>query len=113
MLVRVRASSVNPVDNAIAAGMLVVGATGGVGSLAVQLAVAAGATVIAPAFPEADRYLRALGVADVLPRDDDVTAAVRELNVHVHQTYPLDRAAATMHALATTHTTGKIALRIA
>ena len=159
--------------------VLVVGATGGVGSLAVQLAVAVGATVIAPAFPEDERFLRALGVADVLPRGDDVAAAVHErypggvdalldtvsyapgaydaaltdgarvaspnsaagegpgrtnvmavpttdnldrlarlldagkLSVHIHQTYPFDQVAAAMHALATTHTLGKIALQIA
>ena len=159
--------------------LLVVGATGGVGSLGVQLAVAAGATVIAPAFPDDERYLRGLGVADVLPRSDDVAAAVRErypdgvdalldtvsfapgaydaalkdgarvaspnsaagegpgrtnvmavpttdnlqrlarlldageLDVPIHETYPLDQAAAAMHALATTHTRGKIALQIA
>jgi NADPH2:quinone reductase len=58
--------------------LLVVGATGGVGSAAVQLAVAAGATVVAPALPEDEDYLRALGVADVLPRDGDITAAVRQ-----------------------------------
>jgi NADPH2:quinone reductase len=58
--------------------LLVVGATGGVGSVAVQLAAAAGATVIAPALPEDERYLRALGVADILPRDGDVAATARE-----------------------------------
>jgi NADPH:quinone reductase len=58
--------------------LLVVGATGGVGSVAVQLATAAGATVIAPALPEDEYYLRALGVADILPRDGDVAAATRE-----------------------------------
>ena len=58
--------------------LLVVGATGGVGSLAVQLAARAGATVIAPALPEDETYLRNLGVTDVLPRDDDLVAQVRE-----------------------------------
>ena len=58
--------------------VLVAGATGGVGSVAVQLAAAAGATVVAPALPEDEDYLRELGVADVLPRDGDVAAAVRE-----------------------------------
>jgi len=58
--------------------LLVVGATGGVGSLAVQLAARAGATVIAPALPEDEAYLRDLGVTDVLPRDDDLVAHVRE-----------------------------------
>ncbi len=58
--------------------LLVVGATGGVGSFAVQLATAAGATVIAPALPEDEGYLRALGVADILARDGDIAAATRK-----------------------------------
>ena len=58
--------------------LLVVGATGGVGSFAVQLAARAGATVLAPALPEDEQLLRDLGVSDVLARDGDVTAAIRE-----------------------------------
>jgi NADPH2:quinone reductase len=58
--------------------VLIAGATGGVGSVAAQLAAAAGATVIAPGLPEDEDYLRGLGVAEVLPRDGDVVAAVRE-----------------------------------
>jgi NADPH:quinone reductase len=58
--------------------VLVVGATGGVGSFAVQLAARAGATVLAPALPEDEAYLRDLGVSEVLPRDGDVGAVVRE-----------------------------------
>jgi NADPH2:quinone reductase len=58
--------------------LLVVGATGGVGSFAVQLATAAGATVIAPALPEDEDYLRGLGGAEILPRDGDIAAATRE-----------------------------------
>jgi NADPH:quinone reductase-like Zn-dependent oxidoreductase len=135
LVVRVRASSVNPVDNAIAAGMLremvdhdfpvvlgrdyagiveaipsldlaaagvaplagiaalaavdalalsegetilIVGATGGVGSFAVQLAARARATIIAPAFEEDADYLRELGVTERLERDGDVVAAARD-----------------------------------
>jgi NADPH:quinone reductase len=48
--------------------VLVVGATGGVGSVAVQLAARAGATVLAPALPEDEDYLRDLGVSEVLDR---------------------------------------------
>jgi NADPH:quinone reductase-like Zn-dependent oxidoreductase len=44
--------------------MLIVGATGGVGSFAVQLAAHAGVTIIAPALPEDADYLRELGVAE-------------------------------------------------
>ena len=58
--------------------VLVAGAGGGVGSIASQLAVAAGATVLAPGRPEDEDYLRGLGVSEVLPRDGDVVAAVRE-----------------------------------
>lgn len=58
--------------------LLVVGAAGGVGSLAAQLAVRAGATVIAPGLPDDEEYLRALGVSAVLPRDGDVVELVRE-----------------------------------
>jgi NADPH:quinone reductase len=58
--------------------VLVIGATGGVGSVVVQLAAAAGATVIAPALPEDEDYLRGLGVNELLPREGDVVAAVRE-----------------------------------
>ena len=56
--------------------VLIVGANGGVGSFAVQLADAAGANVIAPARPEDEEYLRSLGVGELVPRDGDVAAAV-------------------------------------
>jgi len=58
--------------------VLIVGATGGVGSLAVQLAATAGATVVAPALPEDEPYLHELGVNELLPRDGDLAAAARE-----------------------------------
>jgi NADPH2:quinone reductase len=58
--------------------ILVVGATGGVGSFFVQLAAGAGAHVIAPAFAEDHDYLRRLGVSAFVDRDGDVAAAVRE-----------------------------------
>src|SRR5215211_1694925 len=58
--------------------VLIAGATGGVGSFAVQLASRAGATVVAPALAEDEEYLRGLGVSEVLPREGDVVAAVRE-----------------------------------
>jgi NADPH2:quinone reductase len=59
--------------------LLVAGATGGVGSLAVQLAARAGARILAPALPEDESFLRDLGVSDLLPRDGDVAQAVLEL----------------------------------
>jgi NADPH2:quinone reductase len=58
--------------------ILVVGANGGVGSFAVQMAADAGATVIAPALPEDEEYLRELGVGEILPREADVAALVHE-----------------------------------
>jgi NADPH2:quinone reductase len=58
--------------------VLIVGANGGVGSFAVQLADDAGATVIAPALLEDEEYLRELGVSEVLDRDADVAALVHE-----------------------------------
>jgi len=58
--------------------VLVVGASGGVGSFAVQLAAHAGATVVAPGLAEDEDYLRGLGVGEVVDRNADVVAAVRE-----------------------------------
>ena len=58
--------------------VLVVGAAGGVGSFFVQLAASAGATVIAPALPEDEEYLRGLGVAEIVDRNADVAAAFRD-----------------------------------
>jgi NADPH2:quinone reductase len=58
--------------------LLMVGATGGVGSLAVQLAARAGARILAPALPEDEDFLRDVGVSDVLPRDGDIAELVRE-----------------------------------
>src|SRR3954452_23846568 len=58
--------------------VLIVGATGGVGSLAVQLAARAGAAVVAPALPEDEAYLRELGVSELLPRNADLAATARE-----------------------------------
>ena len=60
--------------------ILIVGATGGVGSFAVQLAARAGATIVAPALAEDADYLRSLGVTQQLDRDGDVAAAVRDLH---------------------------------
>jgi NADPH:quinone reductase len=58
--------------------VLVVGAAGGVGSFFVQLAAAAGANVIAPGLPEDHEYLLGLGAAEVIDRNADVAAQVRE-----------------------------------
>ena len=162
--------------------VLVVGAPGGVGSFAVQLAAHAGATVITPALSEDEDYLRGLGVAEPFDRNTDVAAAVRDrhpggvdalldvvsytadafdlhaaalkdggrgastnsaagdapgrtnvlaipspenlgrlaqlleagtLKVPIQHTYELDRAGEALQALATTHTQGKLAIKIA
>jgi NADPH:quinone reductase len=162
--------------------VLIVGANGGVGSFAVQLAADAGATVIAPALPEDEEYLSELGVSEVLDRDADVAALVHErypegiealldlvsyapegfdthaevlhddgrgasslsaagegserhnvgavpspenlqrlarlleagmLRVPIQQTYELEQAAEALHALASDHTQGKRAIRVA
>jgi NADPH:quinone reductase-like Zn-dependent oxidoreductase len=59
--------------------VLISGATGGVGSIALQLAHAAGATVIATARPgQEDEYVRDLGAAHTVDYTADVAAAVRE-----------------------------------
>ena len=76
ILVRVHASSANPVDNAIAAGML-----SGMADHTfpiVLLGVAAGATVVAPALPEDEEFLRDLGVSEVLPRDGDLSGVAAD-----------------------------------
>jgi NADPH:quinone reductase len=57
--------------------VLIVGAAGGVGSVATQLTARAGATVVAPALPEDETYLRGLGATEFLDRDGDVATAVR------------------------------------
>jgi NADPH2:quinone reductase len=58
--------------------LLIVGATGGVGSFAVQLAARTGATVVAPALPEDAAYLRELGVSELLPRRGNLAATAAE-----------------------------------
>jgi NADPH:quinone reductase len=58
--------------------VLVIGASGGVGSFFVQLARKAGAHVVAPALPDDADYLRQLGVSETLERDSDLAAQVRE-----------------------------------
>jgi NADPH:quinone reductase-like Zn-dependent oxidoreductase len=70
--------SVDALDVSEGDTVLVVGATGGVGTFAVQLLAHARATVIASALPEDEEYLRGLGVSELLDRDADVAAAVRE-----------------------------------
>ncbi|MGH3034601.1 MAG: NADP-dependent oxidoreductase [Gaiellaceae bacterium] len=58
--------------------VLVVGATGGVGGYAVQLAAARGATVIATTRPDDEARLRELGAAETIDFTRHDVAAVRE-----------------------------------
>ena len=57
--------------------LLVTGASGAVGAVAAQLAVAAGHTVTAVAGRDDEAFVADLGVARVLPRDADLAAAGR------------------------------------
>ena len=57
--------------------VLVAGATGGVGTYAVQLAAARGASVIATALPDDETWIRGLGASEVVDYSADVAAAVR------------------------------------
>ncbi len=59
--------------------VLIVGASGGVGGFALQLAVAHGARVVATAGPEDEERLRELGAAETIDfTNEDVVAVVRE-----------------------------------
>ena len=71
-------AAVDGLDLSAGETVLVVGATGGVGSFAVQLATKAGAIVIAPALPEDAEYLRSLGAVELPDRNADIVATVRE-----------------------------------
>jgi NADPH:quinone reductase-like Zn-dependent oxidoreductase len=60
--------------------VLISGATGGVGSIATQLAVASGATVIGTARPgQKEEYVRSLGAAHTVDYTSDVPAAVKAI----------------------------------
>jgi NAD(P)-dependent dehydrogenase (short-subunit alcohol dehydrogenase family) len=58
--------------------VLVIGATGGVGSFFVQFAGETGAQLIAPALPEDEGYLRELGVTELLDRNAELDTTVRQ-----------------------------------
>ena len=57
--------------------VLVTGATGGVGSYAVQIAAALGATVIATSLPDDESWIRSLGASEVVDYRGDVARSVR------------------------------------
>jgi NADPH:quinone reductase-like Zn-dependent oxidoreductase len=69
--------AIDALDLTAGRSVLVVGASGGVGSFAVQLAANAGADVTATGLAEDAEYLRGLGADTVIDRDGDVAAAVR------------------------------------
>ncbi len=69
--------SVDAVDPSKGDLVLIVGATGGVGSYAVQLAARRGATVIASALPADEEWIRGLGAAELVDYASDVPEAVR------------------------------------
>ena len=60
--------------------VLIVGASGGVGAYAVQLAAARGALVIATGLEEDETLLGELGAAEIVDYTGDLAAAVRELH---------------------------------
>ena len=71
-------SAVEAVDLADGAKVLVVGATGGVGSFAIQLAALRGAHVIASVRPGDEDFVTDLGAAETVDYTGDVAAAIRE-----------------------------------
>jgi NADPH2:quinone reductase len=71
--------SVDALDPSEGERVLVVGATGGVGSYVVQLAARRGAKVIATARPEDEDYIRGLGAAETIDyTGEDVVSVIRE-----------------------------------
>jgi NADPH:quinone reductase-like Zn-dependent oxidoreductase len=73
--------SVDAVDASDGDVVLIVGAAGGVGSYAVELAAARGATVVATARPEDEEWIRGLGASEVVDYSGDVAAAVRSAHL--------------------------------
>lgn len=69
---------VDAVDAAVGKTILIVGAAGGAGTFAVQLAARRGARVIAATRPGNANYLRGLGVADIVDTEGDLAAQVRQ-----------------------------------
>jgi NADPH:quinone reductase len=70
--------SVDALDVSEGDTVVVIGATGGVGTFAVQLLAHAGITVTAPALPDDEEYLGGLGVSEVLDRNADTGTQVRQ-----------------------------------
>jgi len=60
--------------------VLIVGASGGVGSYAIQLAARRGATVVATGLPDDVDRLRRLGAAEIVDWTDDIVEQVRRVS---------------------------------
>jgi NADPH:quinone reductase-like Zn-dependent oxidoreductase len=71
-------SAVDAIDPSRGATVLIVGATGGVGTFAIQLAAARGASVIATIKPSDEDAVTGLGAAETVDYSNDVIEAVRE-----------------------------------
>lgn len=71
-------SAVEAVDPSEGARILIVGATGGVGSFAIQLATIRGAHVIASVRPGDEVFDDGLGTSETVDSTGDVVAAIRE-----------------------------------
>ena len=71
-------SAVEAVDPGEGTRVLIVGATGGVGTFAIQLAMIRGAHVIASVRPGDEDFVTGLGAAETVDYTGDVVAAIRE-----------------------------------
>jgi NADPH:quinone reductase-like Zn-dependent oxidoreductase len=71
-------SAVEAVDPSEGARVLIVGATGGVGTFAIQLATLRGARVIASVRPGDEDFVTELGAAETVDYTGDVIAAIRK-----------------------------------
>lgn len=71
-------SAVEATDPSRGARVLIVGATGGVGTFAIQLAALRGAHVIASVRPGDEDFVIGLGAAETVDYTGDVAAAIRE-----------------------------------
>jgi NADPH2:quinone reductase len=89
--------------------ILVIGATGGVGSFFVQLASNAGAHVVAPAFPEDEGYLRELGADEILDRNADLETTFRERHENRGRRDPRRRLLRTARIAAERRRTSRLA----
>jgi NADPH:quinone reductase-like Zn-dependent oxidoreductase len=71
-------SAIDATDPTAGATVLIVGATGGVGSFAIQLAALRGAHVIATVRPGDEDFVTGLGAAETVDYSDDLAKTVRE-----------------------------------